>query len=169
VKTGQSIRYILEVAKTVDEGVAILNRIPVHMAYNVTLIDASGTFATVYLSPDRPPVIIDTPVATNHQVEVEWGDYASLTGTIERKRFLDEMVNSPDETETSVLKRFLHTPLYNTNFEKSFGTLYTIIYRVKTKTLEIHWPHNHLSQSFKDFREERIVPLMTSARKGLVY
>lgn len=163
------IRYILEVATSVAEGVAILKRVPVHMAYNVTLVDASGTYSTVYLSPDRSPVVVDTPVATNHQMEVEWGDYASLTQTIERKKFLDEMISSPHETETSILKRFLHPPLYNTNYEKSFGTLYTIIYRVDTKTIDMLWPDNHLAQSFDHYREERIVPLMTSARRGLVY
>ncbi len=163
------IRYILEVAKTTKEGIAILNRIPVHMAYNVTLIDATGVYSTVYLSPDRKPVIVNSPVATNHQVEVEWGDYAALTGTIERKRFLDEMITSPFETETSMLRRFLHPPLYNTNFEKSFGTLYTIIYRVNDLTIDVLWPDNYISQSFAFFREERIIPLMTSARKGLVF
>lgn len=163
------IRYILEIANSVEEGITILNRVPVHMAYNVTLVDASGKYSTIYLSPDRKPVVVDTPVATNHQEVVEWGDYASLTGTIERKRFLDEMITSPHETESSMLKRFLHPPLYNTNFEKAFGTLYTIIYRVDTRTIEVHWPDNHIAQSFHNFREERIVPLMTSARRGLVF
>lgn len=157
------IRYILEIARTVEEGIAILNRIPVHMAYNVTLIDGTGNFSTVYLSPDRKPVIVSTPVATNHQVEVEWGDYASLTGTIERKRFLEEMVTSPYETEATMLNRFLHPPLYNTNFDKSFGTLYTIIYRVNAKNIEVLWPNNHLYQSFELFKEERITaPLAVS-------
>lgn len=163
------IRYILETATNVEEGINILSRVPVHMAYNVTLIDTSGNYATLYLSPDRPPVVVTSPVATNHQVEVEWGDYASLTGTIERKKFLDEMVSSPYETETTMLKRFLHPPLYNTNFDKSFGTLYTIIYRLEKKEVEVLWPDNQIIQSFDHFTEDRIVPLMTNARKGLVY
>lgn len=150
------IRYILEIARTVEEGIAILNRVPVHMAYNVTLIDGSGNFSTVYLSPDRKPVIVNTPVATNHQVEVEWGDYAALTGTIERKRFLEEMVSSPYETEATMLNRFLYPPLYNTNFDKSFGTLYTIIYRVNAKNIEVLWPDRHIIQSFDVFKEEKV-------------
>lgn len=163
------IRYILETSTTIEEGISILHRVPVHMAYNVTLVDASGKFATVYLSPDRKAVTVDTPVATNHQVEVEWGDYASLTGTIERKRFLDEMINAPHETEQSMLRRFLHPPLYNFNFEKSFGTLYTIIYQVTNREVEILWPEKELKQSFAHFQEDRIVPLMNSVKKGLVY
>jgi len=163
------IRYILEIATSVEEGINILNRVPVHMAYNVTLMDARGNYSTIYLSPDRAPIVVNTQVATNHQVEVEWGDYATLTGTIERKRYLEEMVTSQFETEASMLKRFLHPPLYNTNFEKSFGTLYTIIYRVNALTIDVLWPDQQISQSFDNFREERIVPLMTSARRGLVF
>ncbi|MBL7843871.1 MAG: hypothetical protein JNK44_08425, partial [Cyclobacteriaceae bacterium] len=125
------IRYLLETSTTVKEALQILKRVPVHMAYNVTLMDASDEYATVYLSPDRPAVIVNTAVSTNHQLEVEWGDYASLTGTIERKRLLEKLVLDQDETENSILKKFLQPPLYSTNFEKSFGTLYTILYRVK--------------------------------------
>lgn len=163
------IRYILETSRTVKDAVAILNRVPVHMAYNVTLIDASGEFATVYLSPDRAPVLVTTPVATNHQVEIEWSDYAFLTGTIERKRFLEELVSSEKETETSMLKHFLHPPLYSTNFEKSFGTLYTIIYRVTKGEAEVHWPEMGIKQTFSHFSEERVVPFTSSLRKGVVF
>ncbi|MDH4058444.1 MAG: C45 family autoproteolytic acyltransferase/hydrolase [Cyclobacteriaceae bacterium] len=163
------IRYILETSTSVKGALAILNRVPVHMAYNVTLIDASGEFATVYLSPDRAPVYVTTAVATNHQVEIEWSDYAFLTGTIERKRFLEELVSSEIETETSMLKHFLHPPLYNTNFEKSFGTLYTIIYRVAKGEAEVHWPEMGITQSFSHFNEERVVPFNTSLRKGVVF
>jgi predicted choloylglycine hydrolase len=152
------IRYILETCKTVKEGVRILNRVPVHMAYNVTLIDTSGEFATVYVSPDRQAVVVSTPVATNHQVEVEWGDYAILTGTIERKRVLEKLLDSDEETEKSMIAHFLKPPLYSTNFEKSFGTLYTILYKVKTGQVEIHWPDLIVKQSFDDFTEQRVVP-----------
>jgi predicted choloylglycine hydrolase len=162
------IRYILETSQTVREALNVLSRVPVHMAYNVTLVDISGKHATAYLSPDRLPIILDTPVATNHQVEVEWSEYAVLTGTIERKRFLEELVISPDETEASVLKHFLRPPLYNTIFERSFGTLYTIIYRVNNGEVEIHWPEVCIKQTFSDYKEERIVPFSTSFRKGLV-
>lgn len=155
------IRYVLEMAKTVEEGIAILNRIPVHMAYNVTLVDDTGNYSTVYLSPDRKPVIVNTPVATNHQMEIEWGDYASLTGTIERKKYLDDMISSPFETEATLLNRFLHPPLYNTNFEKSFGTLYTIIYRINAKNIEVLWPNKHIYQAFDEFTEYLITPLET--------
>lgn len=163
------IRYILETSSNVKDAMTILHRVPVHMAYNVTLVDASGEYITAYLSPDRPVVFVNNAVATNHQVEVEWSDYASLTGTIERKKFLEEKYNTPLETEASMLKHFLHPPLYSTNFEKSFGTLYTAIYRVEKGEAEILWPEVKINQSFSNFKEERVVPFSTSFRKGLVY
>ncbi|WP_339789329.1 C45 family peptidase [uncultured Imperialibacter sp.] len=152
------LRYVLEVAKNVDDAIKILSRVPVHMAYNVTVLDKSGLYATVYLSPDRAPVVLHIPVATNHQLEVEWTDYASLTGTIERKKLLEELVASQVETEASVLTKFMQPPLYNTNFDKSFGTLYTIMYKVQSGELEVHWPGVSKRQSFDDFREERVEP-----------
>jgi predicted choloylglycine hydrolase len=152
------IRYLLETSKTIQEALQILKRVPVHMAYNVTLMDASDEYATVYLSPDRPAVVVHTPVSTNHQLEVEWGDYASLTGTIERKRLLEKLILDEYETEQSMVKNFLHPPLYTTNFEKAFGTLYTILYRAKVGEVEIHWPELSVKQSFEGFKEQRVVP-----------
>jgi predicted choloylglycine hydrolase len=163
------IRYILEVANDVNEAISILNRIPVHMAYNVTLVDATGNFATVYLSPDRQAVIVNSAVATNHQVEVEWYDYASLTGTLERKKLLEELILREHETENSMIKHFLHPPLYNTNFEKYFGTLYTILYRVNEGEVEIYWPKVSAKQTFQGFQEGRIVPFTPSFRQGLEF
>lgn len=162
------IRYILETTRTVKEALEKLKRIPAHMAYNVTLIDAASDFATVYLSPDRTPVIIKAPIATNHQVEVEWSDYASLTQTLERKRLLEELYESQNETEASMLHHFLHPPLYNTHFEKLFGTLYTIVYRTITGEVEIHWPKLEVKQSFSQFNEERFAPFSVGVRKGLL-
>lgn len=48
------IRYVLEVCGTVDEAVRVLRRVPVHMSYNVTVLDRGSRWATVYVAPDRP-------------------------------------------------------------------------------------------------------------------
>lgn len=161
------LRYILETAKTVADALLILNRIPVHMSYNVTVLDINGHYATVYLSPDRLPVVNYTPVATNHQQIVEWPDYANLTATVERKVFLEQLLSTGLETEHSMIKRFLQPPLYNTNFDKNFGTLYTIAYKLQQAEIEILWPHKSLKQSFGDFKEERIVFPVTKINSKL--
>ncbi len=163
------IRYVLETANNVKEGIAILSRVPVHMAYNVTLLDASGKFATVYLSPDRKPVVVHDAVVTNHQQSIDWVEYAQLTATVERKKYLEEVLHTHLETEASMVSRFLHPPLYNTNFEKSFGTLYTGVYRIGMQEVSILWPDQEIKQSFQQFSELKLPREMLAFNKGLVY
>ena len=163
------IRYLLETATTVKEGVAILSRIPVHMAYNVTLLDATGSFATVYVSPDRHPVVVNSAVVTNHQGTIDWNEYAQMTATVERKKYLEEMLSTPNETEQSMVYRFLHPPLYNTNFEKSFGTLYTSVYRIGVGEISILWPDQEIKQSFQHFTEHKLPRELDSFHKGFVF
>ena len=43
---------------TAGEAVRALQRIPVHMSYNVTVLARAGRRATVYLAPDRPAQVI---------------------------------------------------------------------------------------------------------------
>jgi len=48
------IRYVLQTCANAEEAVRALRRIPVHMSYNVTVLDRNGSRSTVYLAPDRP-------------------------------------------------------------------------------------------------------------------
>jgi hypothetical protein len=56
----------------VNDAVRVLRRVPVHMSYNVTVLDRSGEHVTAYLAPDRPARVTNLAAATNHQGEVEW-------------------------------------------------------------------------------------------------
>jgi predicted choloylglycine hydrolase len=151
------IRYVLEVSHNTHEAISILKRVPVHMAYNVTVVDRANRYATLYLSPDRVPIEINTPASANHQTEVEWGDYASMSKTIERQAVLDQIVASPKEDIPSIIEKFLVPPLYNTSFHKGFGTLYTIAYDLQLKEVRLIWPNNgNVLQSFDKFAEQRI-------------
>jgi predicted choloylglycine hydrolase len=60
------VRYVLEVCASTEEAVRVLRRVPVHMSYNVTALDAAGQWATVYLAPDRPARVTDLAEVTNH-------------------------------------------------------------------------------------------------------
>lgn len=79
------LRYILQTCRSVPEAEAVLRRMPCHMSYNVTVLDSSRRFITVYLAPDRKPVVTRSPVATNHQERVEWSSHARFTATVERE------------------------------------------------------------------------------------
>jgi len=149
------LRYILEVCDDIAEAATILQRVPTHMSYNVTMVDRNSAFATAYLSPDRPAVIVGVPTSTNHQQDVEWKDHARITATIERQEFLATRLADPKETAPRFIRRFLQPPLYQTYFEEAFGTLYTAAYYPLKGAVEYSWPgHPPLRQSFAHFKEQ---------------
>ncbi|MCB9079006.1 MAG: hypothetical protein H6631_15485 [Anaerolineaceae bacterium] len=150
------LRYILETCDTTQAATEILQRIPVHMPYNVTVVDKEGALTTVYLVPDDAAIVTHDPVCTNHQQNVEWHDYARLTSTVERKAFLEQTLADSHETGPKFVRRFLHPPLYNTQYKKAFGTLYTAAYYPTRREAKYVWPnHSTLNQSFNKFKEGR--------------
>jgi predicted choloylglycine hydrolase len=134
------IRYVLQVCGTVEDAVRVLRGIPVHMSYNVTVLDRGGRRATVYLAPDRPAHVTSQAVTTNHQGKVEWPPYAAAIRTAERLERLEELLRSGADV-SSVVAACLRPPLYATRFGAGFGTLYTAEYRPAEGIGRYHWPH----------------------------
>lgn len=154
------LRYVLQICETTAEAIDCLCRIPCHMSYNVTILDANYDHSTVYLAPDRLPQISDASVATNHQGQVEWSKHARFTATVERERFLLNRLNQHPESEQRFIDAFLRPPLYSTAFKSGFGTLYTAAYRPAKKQLELLWPGGGSDFSFESFSEsERSIRL----------
>ena len=147
------LRYVLEFCDTVDEAAGALARIPTHMSYNVTVLDASGQFRTVYLAPDRPALIRQLPVATNHQGRVEWRKHAEATASLEREAFLLSRLGDSEETERSFIQSFLGEPLHSVAYGHGFGTLYTAVYRPRRGEMELRWPGTTWRHSFESFQE----------------
>lgn len=153
------LRYILETCARASEAAAVLRRIPSHMAYNVSVLDAQGDYLVAYLAPDRETSIVREAVATNHQREVEWSQYDEFTRSAERERFLNERVDDPSLADDDFVGSFLRFPLYATEWERAWGTLYTAVYRPRERRATFLWPHGRVEQSLDDFREsELIVP-----------
>ncbi len=148
------LRYILQTCETTEEAGQVLERVPCHMSYNVTVIDARRRFLTAYLTPDRPTLLTHTPVATNHQERVEWSSHARFTATVERERFLLQRLTLHPETQQRFVGAFLKPPLYSTAFSSGFGTLYTAAYRPRTRALDLHWPGQVWYKSFETFDED---------------
>ncbi|WP_120634164.1 C45 family autoproteolytic acyltransferase/hydolase [Ruegeria sp. EL01] len=146
------LRYVLQICETTAEAVDCLCRIPCHMSYNVTVLDAKGKYATVYMAPDRVPEVTDQPVATNHQSKVEWPTHARFTATVERERFLLQRLTLHPEGENRFIDAFLRPPLYSTAFSSGFGTLYTAVYR-HTGQISLMWPGAVWNLSFDNFTE----------------
>lgn len=134
------LRYVLETCSSVPEAVQVLQRVPCHMAYNVTLLDRSGAYKTVFVGPDRPAIVTDAPAATNHQQTVEWSEHAVATSSVEREAFLLDRLERQARSPRSFVAAFGHPPLYSPHFSRGFGTLYTAVYRPSDLSLELRWP-----------------------------
>jgi predicted choloylglycine hydrolase len=147
------LRYVLEFCRTTNEAAKVLERVPSHMAYNVTIVDAHGEYATAYVAPDRRTVVRKVPVSTNHQETVGWKAHAELTESVEREELLAERLRDPHETKEKLASRFLEPPLYRTGWARAHGTLYTAVYRPARRSVEYRWPGRALKQSFERFEE----------------
>ena len=93
------VRYLLEVCDTVEQAREALERIPVHAAQNLTLLDRSGTYLTAYVGPGRAPEFHAVAATTNHQGKVEWPEYARAIRTVEREQRVLELLDDPRELD----------------------------------------------------------------------
>jgi predicted choloylglycine hydrolase len=134
------LRYILQTCETTAEAGKALARLPVHMSYNVTVIDAERHYITAYMSPGRKTMITHAAVATNHQEHVEWVSHAQLTATVERERFLLHRLTLHVEPAEKFIGAFLKPPLYSLAFDRGFGTLYTAVYYPRQRRMQLRWP-----------------------------
>ena len=150
------LRYVLETCRDVKSAVAALVRIPSHMSYNVTLLDARGGHRTVFVAPDRPPAVTHRRLATNHQRVVEWEAFADATASVDRERYLRARLDDPAEGAHRFVQRFLEPPLHQQRFHHGWGTLYTAVYEPRTTSVALHWAGASLHQSIGHFDEAAV-------------
>ena len=162
------LRYILEFCTTTDDATSVLERIPVHMSYNVTVLDASAKFATAYLRPDQPALIRAVPYAANHQEDIEWEQHARATATLARERFLYAQLRGGARDPDAFVNSFLNPPLYSNAFASGYGTLYTAVYRPLEGSVEYRWPDGQWRFGFDAFAEgTRTFRLSSAADTGV--
>lgn len=147
------VRYVLEVCSDVREACEALRHVPSHMAYNVTLVDRVGRFATAYMAPDREISIKQIPVAANHQGRIDWHNFARATATLERERFLYFRLQDGTMTAERLIECFQKPPLYTRAYANGFGTLYTAVYRPRTGEATFIWPGHRVTQKLHAFHE----------------
>ena len=146
------VRYVLETCATVAEARRVLRRVPSHMAYNVAVVDPSGAHALAYLRPGGEAHIGRETVSTNHQERIEWPEYVSATGSVERKRAARTALRETRDT-ASLVRRFLRPPLFVTDYVGWLGTLYTVAYRTTERSMHVHWRGASVTQAIEDFPE----------------
>lgn len=151
------LRYVLETCSTTAAAAAVLLRIPCHMSYNVSLLDAVGERAVVALAPDRPPSVERRDFATNHQSGLRWSRYDKFTRSREREARLGELTADQGLSEEEFCRSFLDPPLFATHYARAFGTLYTVVYRPRSRTITYLWPDERVEQSVDSFLAQSLV------------
>jgi predicted choloylglycine hydrolase len=140
------LRYVLETCGTVGEAVAALCRIPVTQLHNVTVLDGTGAYATVFLGPRREPAVTRLRACTNHQERV-----SPASGSALRQRVLDDALSAPSGTLAQLTALFFALPLYSR--KAAFTTAYTAVYRPAERRVDYLWPGHRLSQTFDRFQD----------------
>ncbi|MGK0269880.1 MAG: hypothetical protein ACI88H_000513 [Cocleimonas sp.] len=125
------------------------------MAYNITVLDKQGDFATVMVAPEQEAIITKERCITNHQKQVTWPEQASFSKTIERKKYLDELLKDKSLNKSELIESFLKNPLRSDNYAQQFGTVFTAVYQPEQGTLAYHWPDQEsLKVNFDGFIEQ---------------
>jgi predicted choloylglycine hydrolase len=142
------VRYLLEISDGVSDAVAVLSRVPVDMAYNLTLLDAQANAATVFVAPGRTPEVFEHRAATNHRglVPADPEQARSLRSAERQQALLVLLAQRPD-AETAI-KAFLQPPLHNTDYARGFGTMYTAAYRPHRGVVDYVWPGSTWRRGF---------------------
>jgi predicted choloylglycine hydrolase len=141
------LRYVLETCSRVDEAVETLSRIPIVLSQNVTLLDRSGSYATLFLGPDRAPVVSRVPACTNHQETPP--QRRPGNSSAERLRTVLAALDEPAMTLASLTARFLAPPLYSRR--AGLTTAYTAVYRPAEGRVDYIWPGKSWCQRFDRF------------------
>jgi predicted choloylglycine hydrolase len=142
-------RYVLETCRRVDEAIATLSRIPIALSQNVTLLDRSGAYATVFLGPDRAPAVSRVRACTNHQETVTRFEPAAMTSSLKRQLTLLKALDDPAMTLSALIDRFLEPPLYSRRAAST--TAYTAVYRPTEGRVDYLWPGKSWRQRFDQF------------------
>jgi predicted choloylglycine hydrolase len=136
------LRYLLEYAGDVAEACELMQRVPVHGAYNVMLLDRENRFETLAVVPGQEMLKMGTRVSTNHQPGGSWPIYEEKVHTHQRYRYLDEITAAGRLSSRQFSHKFLQPPLYSTQFGRGFGTLYSAAFYPQSRSCEYLWPEH---------------------------
>ena len=150
------VRYILETCRHVNEAAAALSRIPVALSQNVTVLDKTGAYATVFLSPERAPFVSSTPACANHQdSSVRIGMSKATDSSIARQQAALRALEHSGATLATLTETFLGAPIYSR--VASSPTVYSAVYRPAALTVDYVWPGRVMTQRIGSFKPGQYV------------
>lgn len=145
------LRYILETCETAAEALAVLRRVPVHLPYNLAILDRAGDWRTVFISPDREPEVRREPYSANRQDSTAWPEDERVADTVRREALLENVMGNPGETRERLIERFIEPPIYRRVLPGDWGTLYTACYAPEARAIELRWPGASWTQTIDAF------------------
>lgn len=151
------LRYVLQTCATAKEAIVQLSRIPAHMAYNVTVLDAEGDYATIFLRPDAEPLVQQLACTTNHQETRHWSQYMEATKSLIREEELERLLAMPATSSRHLVERFLKAPLFAQKYKGGFGTLYTAVYSPVDKSVSFDWRTTSVQLKMGEFSEQSVL------------
>ncbi len=160
------LRYVLQTCATVREAAEALRRVPVYLAYTFAFVDAAGDHRTVYTSPGHPARVTRDIASANHQERISWVEYAAYSRTTERVACLRDL--APHATVAEVVEAMHRPPLFQRDYERGFGTLYTSVYDPADRSLTLHWRGRSERWSLDEFGERAVTiryPVVESSER----
>ena len=153
------VRYLLEVATSVEEAKQALLGLPISMTYNLTMVDIDGEVVTAYVGPDAAPEFFAQPVATNHRGRrAEHPAHAQRFRSVERQDALTSVLERGGGVE-EVSAALLGPAVFSDDYDGAFGTLYTAVYRPDRGEVEYRWPDKRWIRTFDSVEETTTVSL----------
>ncbi|HUL26311.1 MAG TPA: C45 family peptidase [Streptosporangiaceae bacterium] len=148
------LRYLLEVCDTAGQAREVLARLPVHMAYIVTVADRDGGYFTAFVGPASEPVFTASPVAVNFE-PAPGDENVAAPGSRVRHDLLAALAGDGDLDLEQLVTRFLEPPLHSGAYALGSGTLYTAVYRPGDLAIEYRWPGSSWKHSIGSFASGR--------------
>jgi predicted choloylglycine hydrolase len=145
------VRYVLETCSDLDAALAVLARVPSHMAYNLILADRHGHTAAVEIHPGGGLHRRAHPVATNHQQSGPAPERPAFTRTRARQEHLETLLAS-QVAPHALAEAFLAEPLFQRDYAQGFGTLFTAEYDPAAGAMTLIWPDDRWRQTLDDFK-----------------
>ncbi|MFL5333127.1 MAG: C45 family autoproteolytic acyltransferase/hydrolase [Geminicoccaceae bacterium] len=145
------LRYILEFCAEVAEAVAVLKRVPIHVGYNVALIDRRGRHATVFVAPDRPARVEPWLVSANRQAQDGRPDEPSVQDSALREAVVQARLSDPGSGLGQVIDGFLAEPVWRDPVRHGWGTLYTACYLPAEAAVSLRWRGSEWRQAVDTF------------------
>jgi len=108
---GLVMRYLLQTCTTTAEAIARLAAVPVHMSYNIAVLDAWGDAHIAQVGPDRPLAVTGARYAGNRQGDTQWPEHAAYCNTVAREEVLAELMADSLGAPERVTEAFLMPPI----------------------------------------------------------